>query len=455
MTQRLRLLLGGSIILCAALLFVALFLLLPASLFRTGDTLFQQPGTGQTADEPPAPAATLLPELLQSPLPTPVPTPGPGFKVVDIQRVESGPYLDMQGSPDGAKALLRKNARDYYLVRYAEQEPDAVIPSGITTGLAELWLLDLKSGEERLLLKSVGQYAWSPDSRQVAYIAPTAEEGIAAMLHVFDLASGESREVTPVDFLGSDYAPQWLPSGEITFVRDGEMLKVRPDAPDAVTSTGLRFGSWVGKEAGKEVYAAEPNAPEGIQFSPDGKRIAYTTNNPRQRTIAHQLWLADADGGNAQLVTEQAESGYYIWSPDSQWLVFNTFRDVDDPELDTHLPPMNGLWVVRSDGADVHLLYKVDRWRVILSPNWSTDSTLVLFATFSWPNDPEAAAIRALHLFEVETGQRVALEGAPDWIPAVMLPFGMKWLPDHQLFVTQGDDTRVPMNTYRLTLVAQ
>ena len=175
-----------------------------------------------------------------------------------------------------------------------------------TSGLAELWLLDLKSGEERLLAKDVGQYTWSPDSLQAAYIAPTAEEGIAGMLHTLNLTTGESKEVTPVDFLGSDYAPQWLPSGEITFVRDGEMLKVRPDASDAVTATGLRFGSWVALEAGKQMYATDPHPPVGIHFSPDGRRIAYITYNPRRRTIAYQLWLADADGSNAQLVTDGA-----------------------------------------------------------------------------------------------------------------------------------------------------
>lgn len=451
MTPRLRLLLGGSIVFCAALLLVALFLLFAQTRLRTGGASFQPPGAGQVANDlpvaipPPSPLPTRIPVL---PL-------GPGFQVVDVQRVESGPYLDMQGSPDGGQALLRKNSRDYYLVRYAEQEPDAVIPSGLTMGLAELWLLDLKSGEERLLLKSVGQYAWAPDSRQVAYIAPTAEEGIAGMLYVLDLATGESKEVTPVDFLGSDYAPQWLPSGEITFVRDGEMLKVRPDAPDAVTTTGLRFGSWVAVEAGKEMYAADPNPPVGIHFSPDGKRLAYKTYNPRQQTIAYQLWLADADGSNAQLITEQAEGSYYEWSPDSQWLVFDTYRDVDDPELDTHLPPMQGLWAVRSDGADVHLLYKVDRWRWVLSPSWSADSALVLSAAVSFPGDSEDVASPTLRLFEVKSGRELTLEGVPDWIPGTA-NFDVWWLPVHQqVFVMQGNDVTEPLTTYRLTLTAQ
>jgi Tol biopolymer transport system component len=53
----------------------------------------------------------------------------------------------------------------------------------------------------------------------------------------------------------------------------------------------------------------------GVQVSPDGKQLAYTKD--------YQLFLADADGGNARhIVTGHSFNFVPTWSADGQWLLF-------------------------------------------------------------------------------------------------------------------------------------
>ncbi len=326
--------------------------------------------------------------VFQTPPASPTPTPtlafSPGIeslKVIATDPVENGPYENIVWSPDGKKALVTKQRTPYILARdrnvLVEKFPSRVIPS-TTIDLGDLWLLDLASGEERQLLQQVRHYIWSPDSTQVAYIAPTEAEGVGRALYVLDIASGESRRVVEVDYLGSEYPPQWLPSGEIVYVRDGQLRSINANERVEKTLPGFKSFGRVTIEAGQMVYLTGPDAPLGFHFSPDGKRVAYKTY-PNERAITYRLWLADADGSAAKLITEQAEGGYYEWSPNSEWLVFNTFRDVDDPTVDEHDPGLQGLWAVRADGSDVHPLYRTVGWRSILSPTWSPDSAMVIF----------------------------------------------------------------------------
>ncbi len=315
-----------------------------------------------------------------------------------------------------------------------EKLPTGFIP-GTTVGLGDLWLLDLATGEERQLLKQVGRYTWSPDSTQVAYIAPTEAEGIAGALYVLDITSGEPKRVAAVDFLGSEYAPQWLPSGEIVYVRDGQLQSVEANGQAEKALTGFKFFSRLAAEAGKTAYLADPNAPLGFHLSPDGKRVAYKTRHTNERAITYRLWLANADGSAAKLITEQAEGGYYEWSPNGEWLLFNTLRDVDDPTVDEHDPGLQGLWAIRADGLNVHPLHRTEGWRSILSPTWSPDSAMVIFIQSRYiAEGKEGRDLWIANVAEKETAS--LLPGSNEARQMIRLVW---WSPDGHYLFTLSD----------------
>jgi hypothetical protein len=392
--------------------------------------------------------------VFQSPLSSP---PVPPLKVIAIEPVKNGPYQNIVWSPDGKKALISKQYTQYLLAR-DESVPTEGFPAGFipgtTTGLGDLWLLDLATGEERQLALQVGRYAWSPDSTQVAYLAPTETEGIAGALYVLDLASDKANQVTSIDFLGSDYAPQWLPTGEIVYVRDGQLWSIQADSKNEKVLPGFKFFNRLAAEEGKTAYLTDPDAPIGFHISPDGKRVAYKTRNKNERAIAYRLWLADVDGSNTKLITEQAEGGYYEWSPNSQWLVFSTYRDVDDSTLDERLPSVQGLWVIKADGSEVHPLYRTDGWRWIISPVWSPDSSMVMFVDFltvEKPDSPKGVFWQgSLQVADVKEGKATLLKGLPE---KEEVPSKIWWSPDGQsLFIFKDGGTPESYQSYRLTL---
>lgn len=400
----------------------------------------------------------------QSPLPTATPTPpsppAPPLKVVAIEPVKNGPYQNIVWSPDGTKALISKQYTQYLLLREKGPPPEGLPPGvalGTTVGLGDLWLLDLTTGQERQLATKVGRYVWSPDSTQVAYLAPTGVEGIAGAVYVLDIASGDTQRMAPVDFLGSDYAPHWLPTGDIVYVRDGQLRAIQARGNQEKVLPGFRFFNRLAADAGKSTYLSDPDAPIGYHFSPDGKRVAYKTRNQNERAIAYRLWLANADGSNAKLITEQAEGGYYEWSPNSEWLVFTTYRDVDDPTLDERLPSVQGLWAVRTDGSEVHPLYRTDSWRWIVSPVWSPDSSIVMFVDFltvEKPDSPKGVFWEGtLQVADVQTGEANPLKGLPE---KEEVPSKIWWAPDGQhLFIFKDGGTPESLQSYRLTLTTE
>lgn len=401
-------------------------------------------------------------ETPQSPLPTPLPTTPPEivWQVAEATRVENGPYQNMQWSPDGTQLLVSKQYTQYLLKR-DKGDPisvpglDQPLIPGIYAGLSDLWLIDRITGTEKLLLSRIGRYTWSPDGKDVAYLVPINDEGTEGAIYTFNIASGISHRMASVDFLGSEYSPQWLPNGKLIFVRDGQIL-VQPAIENGTAlATGLNFR----KITNDTEYTSPPGTPDRFRFSPDGRRVVYMTKGNTYRALAYQLWLADADGGNAQMITEQAEGSYYEWSPDGKWLIFNTYRDIDDPVLDTRLPPIGGLWAVRADGTDPRRLYKVEGWRGILSPVWSPDSQLIAFRDESLSDaseSPESSKARQqnqIRIVNITTMQPISLAGVPSVLDDLS---GLWWSADgRDLFALKHLAGYKEYETYRLRLAPE
>ncbi len=322
------------------------------------------------------------PTPFDTPVPTPTSAPYEALSVAKIEPISGGPYFDMRWPPDGKQALINKRAVEYILQR------DKDTGGGRATNIGDLWLYDPATNSERLLLESVGAFTWSPASSRVAYINPDGGEGIEGALYVLDLDTGATRRLAAADFLGAnDYSPQWPATDMIYFVRDGLLRSIRPDGSSEQTLSQFTFSGPYNEETKRALQERESLLILGFRFSPDGKKVAFKTRHENERAIAYRLWIADMDGEHMQLITGQAEGSYYEWSPDGSWLVFDTYRDIDDPVLDDRLPPTQQFWVVSADGGTTLQLHATDNWRILLEPIWSPDSRKIAFIQLEYDQE--------------------------------------------------------------------
>ncbi|HVP48060.1 MAG TPA: S9 family peptidase [Bryobacteraceae bacterium] len=192
--------------------------------------------------------------------------------------------------------------------------------------------------------------AWSPDSKQIAFVnavpgpetaaasgdpmvitrylyKPDYEEGFSHFndnrrLHIFvaDLGTGKIRQLT--DGTHYEHSIDWSPDGrEIAFVSNREPNE------DQFFNYDL-FALNVSNGAIRRLTATE-NAEYQPRWSPDGKTLVYLgtkrglTDLETNMEDTH-VWLIDADGRNrrelgAAIDNRQLDAG---WSPDGKWIYF-------------------------------------------------------------------------------------------------------------------------------------
>jgi hypothetical protein len=312
-----------------------------------------------------------LPTELPSPTATAVPEPYPDLQVVRVEPVASGPYMILDYSPDRRQALITKHLEPdgYVLARLKD--------SLIDTALGDLWLLDVASGRETLLLDRAGRYGWSQDGTKVAIVNPTEKEGMAGELLIYDIATGEQKVLTQADFLGADYTPQWTADEKIIFVRDGQLWQIGADGAAEAPLPALRFRSRSRTDHDKVFHQNDPLALNEFQISPDGKQLAYTTFNDNIYAISSRLWVSQPDGSHPQLITTQALD--FVWSPNGEWLAIPAFRELDDPVLDEELLPQAQLWVVHLSDQKKIRLFQREGWGGVGQVSWSPDNSRISF----------------------------------------------------------------------------
>jgi len=227
-------------------------------------------------------------------------------------------------------------------------------------------LLDLADIVPVALLEdaSVDSAVWSPDGSRIAFVVgsyvpgpfdpsdPMRQTGTSlSSIWIMNSDGTEPKRLTTDS--AYEQGPNWSPDGQsVTFVSnrsDGE------------------YGRWTSKVDG----SGQPEPAEGGRLSPDGTRIAYVTEDA-------DLWLRDADGGNAVRVA--GGSGRYYnptWSPDGTMVAFESVV----------VGPVGNIWIVNADGsgktkltgATKHSFDCTPEWISYKEPQWSPDGTKLLF----------------------------------------------------------------------------
>ena len=198
-------------------------------------------------------------------------------------------------SPDGTRLV--------FVRRFADHDED-------------LFVTDLRDGNtatavRRLTNNHRDTYSpvWATDGKDIVYVAGdwTSLMGIYRVR-----ASGGSP--VRLEGIGGDYATG---------------LAIAPKGHRLVDSRAYRdYNIWrmplpdAGNSAGPPVRLVSSTRYEAsAAYSPDGKRIAFSSN----RSGVRQIWAADADGSNPVALTNFTDgvAGSPHWSPDSRTIVFD------------------------------------------------------------------------------------------------------------------------------------
>jgi len=104
----------------------------------------------------------------------------------------------------------------------------------------------------------------------------------------------------------------------------------------------------------------------GPAWSHDGKKIAYYSFTQTDPSRNAEIWLMDADGGNAKRVAEHASSP--AWSPDDRQLAFTSSRD-GKPQI----------YAMNADGSNPRRL--TNDKAEDSSPAWAPDGAAIAFVS--------------------------------------------------------------------------
>jgi dipeptidyl aminopeptidase/acylaminoacyl peptidase len=143
----------------------------------------------------------------------------------------------------------------------------------------------------------------------------------------------------------------------------------------------------------------------GVQFSPDGARIAYTVNNNDGPGRPYgQLWiLTMADGKSIRFGKEKESSSGPEWSPDGRWIAYQGRMD-----------GKSGLMIAHPDGSGAKFLAEMQGTNSPLPTTgkrvaWSPDSKHIAFVTaVPGPETAEASGdpvVITRYLYKPDAGE--------------------------------------------------
>jgi Tol biopolymer transport system component len=184
----------------------------------------------------------------------------------------------------------------------------------------DIYTVNLEDGEVKRLTytEQCGgcfnlQPTWSPDGSQIAF---TSNRGGDFDIYVMKSDGSDQRRLT--NMAGRDSSPAWSPRGDqIAFVNGGDTTFA-----GMVNSTVCNHPNiyLVSADGGLPVKLTDKGANTDPSWSPDGKRIAFTSD----RDGDYEIYLLDVGGDRLVQLTynEGVDDVDPSWSPDGASIAF-------------------------------------------------------------------------------------------------------------------------------------
>jgi Tol biopolymer transport system component len=229
----------------------------------------------------------------------------------------------------------------------------------------DIWVVGADGDGGRLLIRDAYSPAWSPDGTRLAFVSSrSGDEEIY-------VARANGAGITRLTVLtGPDLSPAWSSDGkQLAWSRQGEIWTMRAFGPDKRRVVGKAQAwhehyspSWHGARIvyssnrvsnfNTELFAVPAKrltftkGGDGVlgddsmpDFSPDGRRIVFTSNRDQQG----EIYVMNADGSGPKRLTRRAGDDWLPrFSPDGTKIVF------------WQLP--NRLWTMNADGTGLRKL---------------------------------------------------------------------------------------------------
>jgi Tol biopolymer transport system component len=253
------------------------------------------------------------------------------------------------------------------------------------------------------------QPSWSPDGRQITYVRTDAD---SQDIHLVNADGSDNHQLT--GGLEHEFNPVWSPDGEwIAFLRTVfvETASSEPDRAateaaeddDSAADSQAADGDFqtmiclMRPDGSDERVLATVHFAEGLQWSPDGQQLAFSTyGNFRENEHAQVVNV----GGSGQHAFDNGtvESSLPNWSPDGSQLS----AVVTDPGGSTA-----SIVVMNADGSDARPIADLAGWHA-----WSPDGSQLLVAQGRITTDATATGRSNLYLISLS---------APDQTPLLLL----------------------------------
>jgi Tol biopolymer transport system component len=215
--------------------------------------------------------------------------------------------------------------------------------------------------------------AMSPDGKYVAFVS--GEIGNRGLL-VQQVATNSSVTLVPHSPLGFK---------AINFSPDGNYVYYTQTSPDYTLNTLYQIPTLGGTP---KKLIEDVDSP--VSFSPDAKRLTFMRQNSKDET--DQIFTANSDGSNLQLLTETRTTGFNkftapAWSPDGTKMMVGAIKNPGDNNAEVVLMEISAI-----DGSLEAFSEK--KWDSIDSISWFKDGSGFLMTA----RELESAATQILRV---------------------------------------------------------